>query len=130
MVADAQISGRVTNTLNEPIPGVAIISTLLFQATTSPAGEYLLSARSRPDWKPRVLIFYAPGFRPFVKELSSSDSNVNASLTPAIDSEWKVSSCTAEQKRRRQGYGPMRFAVPSGVKVVTSHDVDYLLQLV
>jgi hypothetical protein len=123
----AQIKGRVTTSSGAPLSGAAVITDLLFQATSGETGDYVLSARSRPDWKPKLVIFYAPGFRPLVKSISE-DPVVDAALDPAGGSERRVHACSATPQGEQRVGGLMSFALPREVKSVKSHDVDYTLQ--
>jgi hypothetical protein len=97
-----QIGGRVTKRSGAPVSGAAVITDLLFQATTADTGDYALNAPLRPDWKPKMLIFYAPGFRPLVKVVSQADSAVDAVLDAADGTERRVNACSAAQKGERR----------------------------
>jgi hypothetical protein len=112
----AQINGRVTDVTGKPLQGVAVISPLLFQATTDAAGEFVLHPQTSPDWKPSLLIFSAPGFRPLIRPLFGGDQFVNAILLPANENEWHVPECSASQQGKRVG-GWMSLAVQTGVDV-------------
>jgi hypothetical protein len=63
MVSTAEVTGRVTATSGTAISGATVITNLMSQATTTKTGEYVLKSVLQPDWKPRIVIFYAPGFR-------------------------------------------------------------------
>lgn len=123
----AQISGRVISSSGMPVQGATVITPLLFQATTAESGEYVLDPRNRPGWKPKIVIFYAPGFRPLVKTLSEEDSVVDAILTPEEGPGRRVDACSAAQKGERRVGDPMSFALPPEVRVHSSNGGDYIL---
>jgi hypothetical protein len=127
VVSMAQVTGRVTNTLGEPVSGVTVITPLLFQAKTTATGEYVLNPKLRPEWKPRLVIFYAPGFRPVTKRLPEGDSVIDAVIGPADGSERRVNVCSAPKKREQRMAG-MRFAIPPGVTTSAMTDTDYTLE--
>jgi hypothetical protein len=122
----AEIRGRVTSTSGAPISGATVITPLLFQATTNAMGEYILSPRARPDWTPKLVIFYAPGFRPLVKLLSDGDDVIDGVLGPADGTERHVKACSVS-KAKIQMMGSIRFTVPLGVKTSAMTDTDYTL---
>jgi len=123
-----QVRGHITSKSGRPVLGATVITPLLFQATTDGTGDYVLEAHARTGWKPKLVIFYAPGFRPRVQLLSERTSVADAVLDAALESEWRIKACSASQKRDHRIGSGMRLAVPTGAEATTLNDDDYTVE--
>jgi hypothetical protein len=122
---NAELRGEITDRSGRGIAKATIITGSLFQATTDQAGKYSLRDWLQSSWKPKLIIVYAAGFRPVLKEVTSGAPTADAVLRPAGAAERNVRKCEPSQSTQIRFGRRMAFMIPSSADVRKYGDIDF-----
>lgn len=110
----AEISGIVRSRSGKPLEGVTVLSHCRrFLAETDSNGFYKLVGTGLPDCD-NVIFFSLQGFRPLLKIVDMTTTEVNAVLDEMAKADWEIPACSGSGKRI--GWG-LYIPVPKGASL-------------